>query len=108
MSEQPATNGARFRLTIRRRVAGVDDLPARIAATATQLRAAGVRGYALSRIADDPSETELSLHFATLEQAEAMARQLDLPESRERALLAGAMELGSMWVSETVVTSSLD
>jgi hypothetical protein len=97
----------RFRLTIRRRVAEVDDVVDRLARNAGSLRAAGVSGYTISRSADDPSETEVALYFTSREQAEAMAAGLDSPESRERALLAGAMELGAMWLTETVAAAEL-
>jgi hypothetical protein len=97
----------RFRLTIRRRVAEMDDVIDRLAGIADSLRSAGVRSYTVSRSADDPSETEVALYFAERERAEAMASRLDSPESRERALLTGAMELGAMWLTETVAAAEL-
>jgi hypothetical protein len=36
-----------------------------------------------------------------------MAGQIDLPESHERALMAGALEIGSMWLAETVASREL-
>jgi hypothetical protein len=97
----------RFRLTIRRRVVELDDVVDRLARIADSLRSAGVRAYTVSRSADDPSETEVALYFADRDRAEAMAGRLDSPESRERALLAGAMELGAMWLTETVAAAEL-
>jgi hypothetical protein len=84
-----------YRLTIRRRVSDIEDWRQTIERRAQQLRAAGVIGYSLSRVVDDHSETELVLEFGDRDQAEAMARRLDLPESREIVLQAGAMEIGS-------------
>jgi hypothetical protein len=72
------------------------------------LRGAGVIGYSLSRVVDDHSETELVLEFGDRDQAEAMARRLDLPESRENVLQAGAMEIGSMWLAEELAHGRLD
>ena len=37
-----------------------------------------------------------------------MARQLDLPESRENVLQAGAMEIGSMWLVEELAADRFD
>jgi hypothetical protein len=93
---------AAYRLTIRRRVVDVEDWQRGVSGRMKQLRLAGLVGYELYRVAGDPHETELVLEFATLAEAEAVARLLDLPESRERVLLAGAMEIGSMWLVERV------
>ncbi|HET7428932.1 MAG TPA: hypothetical protein VFJ66_05735 [Gaiellales bacterium] len=97
----------RFRLTIRRRVTEVDDVVDRLARVARSLREAGVRLYTISRSADDPSETEVALYFADRGAAEEMMGRLDSPESRERAMLTGALELGAMWLTETVVAADL-
>jgi len=83
-----------YRLTIRRRVSDIDDWRQTIERRAPQLRSAGVIGYSLSRVVDDHSETELVLEFDDRDQAEAMAGRLDLPESRENVLQAGAMGKG--------------
>jgi hypothetical protein len=96
-----------FRLTIRRRVAELDDVVDRLARIADSLRSAGVHAYTVSRSADDPSETEVAFYFADRDRAKAMAGRLDSPESRERVLLAGAMELGAMWLTETVAAAEL-
>jgi len=98
---------ARFRLTIRRRVSEVDDVVDRLARVARSLREAGVRMYTISRSADDPSETEVALYFTDRGAAEDMMGRLDSPESRERAMLTGALELGAMWLTETVVAADL-
>jgi hypothetical protein len=98
---------ARFRLTIRRRVSEVDDVVDRLAGIARALREAGVRTYTISRSADDPSETEVALYFEDRGAAEQMMGRLDSPESRERAMLTGALELGAMWLTETVVAADL-
>ena len=37
-----------------------------------------------------------------------MARELDLPESRENMLQAGAMEIGSMWLAEELARGRYD
>jgi hypothetical protein len=37
-----------------------------------------------------------------------MTRRLDLPESRENVLQAGAMEIGSMWLAEELAHGRLD
>jgi hypothetical protein len=97
-----------YRLTIRRRVSDIDDWRQTIERRAPQLRGAGVIGYSLSRVVDDHSETELVLEFGDRDQAEAMARRLDLPESRENVLQAGAMEIGSMWLAEELAHGRLD
>ena len=103
-----ASNGpARFRLTIRRRVAELDDVVERLGRIARSLRESGVQSYTISRSADDPSETEVALYFAERDAAEQMMGRLDSPESRERALLTGALELGAMWLTETVVSAEL-
>jgi hypothetical protein len=96
-----------YRLTIRRRVSDIDEWRQTIERRAPQLRGAGVIGYSLSRVVDDHSETELVLEFADRDQAEAMARRLDLPESRENVLQAGAMEIGSMWLAEELAHGRL-
>jgi hypothetical protein len=49
----------------------------------------------------------LVLVFDSLENASRMAGQIDLPESHERALMAGALEIGSMWLAETVASREL-
>ena len=95
-NHQPAP----FRLTIRRRVSDIDEWRQTIERRIPRLRAAGVTGYSLLRVVDDHSETELVLEFDDRSKAEAMARRLDLPESRENVLQAGAMEIGSMWLAE--------
>jgi len=97
-----------YRLTIRRRVSDIDDWRQTIERRIPRLRAAGVIGYSLSRVVDDPSETELVLEFDDRSKAEAMARRLDLPESRENVLQAGAMEIGSMWLAEELAHGRLD
>ncbi len=79
-----------------------------IARRIPMLRAAGVIGYSLSRVVDDPSETELVLEFGDRCKAETMARRLDLPESRENVLQAGAMEIGSMWLGGELAHGRLD
>jgi hypothetical protein len=89
-----------YRLTIRRRVSDIDDWRQTIERRVPRFRAAGVIGYSRLRVVDDPSETELVLEFDDRGKAEAMARRLDLPESREDMLQAGAMEIGSMWLAE--------
>ena len=94
----------RYRLTIRRRVADLDGWRQTIERRAEMLRAGGATGYTLSRVVDDHNETELVLHFDRREDAEAMARQLDLPENRETVLQAGAMEIGSMWLAEELAS----
>ena len=104
---QPVAAAA-FRLTIRRRVADVDDWQRGVAGRMKQLRLAGLVGYELYRVAGDPHETELVLEFVSRDEAEAVARLLDLPESRERVLLAGAMEIGSMWLVERVAAERFD
>jgi len=98
---------ARFRLTIRRRVSEVDDVVDRLARIGRSLRESGVSSYTISRSADDPSETEVALYFSDRAAAEEMMGRLDSPESRERAMLTGALELGAMWLTETVVSSEL-
>jgi hypothetical protein len=96
-----------YRLTIGRRVSDIECRQT-IERRAPQLRGAGVIGYSLSRVVDDHSETELVLEFGDRDQAEAMARRLDLPESRENVLQAGAMEIGSMWLAEELAHARLD
>jgi hypothetical protein len=98
----------RYRLTIRRRVADLDGWRQTIERRAALLRAGGATGYTLSRVVDDHNETELVLDFESREDAEAMARQLDLPESRENVLQAGAMEIGSMWLVEQLAADRFD
>jgi hypothetical protein len=98
---------APFRLTIRRRVAEVDDVIERLNRIARSLREFGVLSYTISRSADDPSETEVALYFAERKAAEEMMGRLDSPESRERAMLTGALELGAMWLTETVASAEL-
>jgi len=97
-----------YRLTIRRRVSDIDEWRQTIEQRIPRLRAAGVIGYALLRVVDDHSETELVLDFDDRSKAEAIARQLDLPESRENVLQAGAMEIGSMWLAEELAHSRFD
>jgi hypothetical protein len=97
-----------YRLTIRRRVSDIDDWRQTIERRVPRFRAAGVIGYSLLRVVDDPSETELVLEFDDRGKAEAMARRLDLPESREDMLQAGAMEIGSMWLAEELAHSRFD
>ncbi len=103
----PPDESARYRLTIRRRVSEVDDVVERLARIGRSLREFGVRSYTISRSADDPSETEVALYFAQRDEAEAMMGRLDSPESRERAMLTGALELGAMWLTETVAAADL-
>jgi hypothetical protein len=102
-----ATGHGRFRLTIRRRVTEVDDVVERLGRVGRSLRESGVLSYTISRSADDPSETEVALYFADRASAEQMMGRLDSPESRERALLTGALELGAMWLTETVAGAEL-
>ncbi|HEV8450181.1 MAG TPA: hypothetical protein VGQ45_02015 [Gaiellales bacterium] len=97
-----------FRLTIRRRVSDIDGWRQTIERRIPMFRAAGVIGYSLLRVVDDPSETELVLEFDDRGRAEAMARRLDLPESRENVLQAGAMEIGSMWLAEELARGRTD
>jgi hypothetical protein len=97
-----------YRLTIRRRVSDIDDWRLTIERRIPRLRAAGVIGYSLLRVVDDHSETELVLEFDDRSKAEAMARELDLPESRENVLQAGAMEIGSMWLAEELARGRYD
>ena len=97
-----------YRLTIRRRVSDIDDWRLTIERRIPRLRAAGVIGYSLPRVVDDHSETELVLEFDDRSKAEAMARELDLPESRENMLQAGAMEIGSMWLAEELARGRYD
>jgi hypothetical protein len=47
------------------------------------------------------------LGFRTVEDAQEMARRIDLPESHERVLLGGALEIGSMSLSQIVASVSL-
>jgi hypothetical protein len=103
----PPDGSARYRLTIRRRVTEVDDVVERLGKIGRSLRELGVRSYTISRSADDPSETEVALYFAERDEAEAMMGRLDSPESRERAMLTGALELGAMWLTETVTAAEL-
>jgi hypothetical protein len=98
---------AAFRLTIRRRVTELDDVVERLGKIGRSLRESGVRSYTISRSADDPSETEVALYFDDRDAAEAMMGRLDSPESRERAMLTGALELGAMWLTETMVNADL-
>jgi hypothetical protein len=98
---------ARFRLTVRRRVSEMDDVVERLARIGRSLRESGVRSYTVSRSADDPNETEVALYFTERTAAEEMMGRLDSPESRERAMLTGALELGAMWLTETVVSAEL-
>ncbi|MDX6592367.1 MAG: hypothetical protein QOJ13_1563 [Gaiellales bacterium] len=94
-------------LTIRRRVSDFEEWRRELDARIPEFTAAGVVDYALSRMLDDPNEVELVLGFRSVETAQEMARRVDLPETHERVLLGGALEIGSMSLSEAVVSVNL-
>jgi hypothetical protein len=95
------------RLFLRRRVTDFDEWRSRFERNLPDLPRSGVRGFTLCRALDDPNEIHLVLVFDSLENASRMAGQIDLPESHERALMAGALEIGSMWLAETVASREL-
>lgn len=97
-----------YRLTIRRRVSDFSSWQRTVEERLGALGSGGILRYQLCRIVDDPSELEMVLYFNSAEDARELARRLDLPESHERMLLAGAMEIGSMWLAETVIDRRFD
>jgi hypothetical protein len=104
MTPDHAARTGRIQLRIRRRVLDFDDWRSRLGAWKQELLASGVVSYTLLRMLDDPNEVELVLRFGSIEEASAMARRIDLPESHERILFTGALEIGSLSLSEAVET----
>lgn len=94
-------------LRVRRRVADFDDWRAQLGQRLREFQDSGVVSYTLLRMLDDPNEVEVVLDFASADDAQAVARRMDLPETHERLLLAGALEIGSLSISETVETVQL-
>jgi hypothetical protein len=95
------------RLRIRRRVSDFDAWRGEVDSRIPEFASAGVVDYTLSQMLDDPNQIELVLGFRTVEDAQEMARRIDLPESHERVLLGGALEIGSMSLSQIVASATL-
>jgi hypothetical protein len=95
------------RLRIRRRVSDFDEWKTELDARIPEFAAVGVVEYTVSRMLDDPNQIELVLGFRSAEDAQEMARLIDLPETHERVLLGGALEIGSMSLSQVVARVTL-
>jgi hypothetical protein len=61
-----------------------------------------VVGHRLTRSAADPSEVEVVMEFAALEDAETYRNYMDDPKTRAALARAGVEEHAPMWIGEQV------